>query len=67
MLVLVLVLVLVHDVDVQGAEMLSSLGFTSPPNKMAKKDGSEDSIGVFVIISVKTLITNLYIKGENGI
>merc|ERR1712223_2016005 len=24
--------------------MLSSLGFTSPPNKMAKKDGSEDSI-----------------------
>ena len=38
--------------------MLSSLGFTSPPNKMAKKDGSEDSIGVFVIISVTTLITN---------
>ena len=41
--------------------MLSSLGFTSPPNKMAKKDGSEDSIGVFVIISIIIIVITIII------
>ena len=33
-----------------SAEMLNSLGFTSPPKNMAKKEGSEDAIGCYIII-----------------